>query len=438
MPMAHWLRDGVRRTSVKLAACTLVLLLVTGPFVRALTPYGAAMTPDSSYYLSCATNVYAGRGLAVWVPGPAGGEPELRPFVNWPPLYPLTLTLWLGAAESPEHAAAALARWTLFATAVGMLLLLAPSVGPGLAFVASLITVLSAPIVTVSVYAWSESLFIPLALVSALAAQCSVRRAGSPSLGVFLGALALCLGALFYVRYIGVVFAVLLPTAWLLSPQRRTVWRSYLAATSGYAAMVALLLLHNYRVAAHPFGSPRAPSDTTLLGNVKDLAGALAIQVSDSPAVLATIGVLTSAVLVWRLRHARSKRSRFDATHDLAVIASVAAGAYLVSLVALRTWAFIDRLDTRLVSPAVPFLIVSAVLAGRVGWQSGRRARLVLLSGGTLVLLGALLAQGLSVSHTAWLGWRSVGSPLLPSRPDEVYFNYTATPPLPERDVPGT
>ena len=53
--------------------------------------YGAGVTPDSAFYLSCAHNILTGKGFTVFTD---------EPFCHWPPLFPLVLS-FLGMTEIP-------------------------------------------------------------------------------------------------------------------------------------------------------------------------------------------------------------------------------------------------------------------------------------------------------------------------------------------------
>lgn len=154
--------------------------------------YGVGLSPDAVKYVSTARNLLSGNGYLQY---------DGTPFVRWPPLYPTLLALIGLAGVEPLSGArllnALVYGLTVFASGK---LFLAHIRSRGLALFGAAAVLLSKPLFFISCWAWSEPLFVYLALlfVICLARFVNERRAVFLILMTVLSALS-CLQ-----RYAGV------------------------------------------------------------------------------------------------------------------------------------------------------------------------------------------------------------------------------------------
>ena len=120
----------------------LVLALAAILMLLALTPYGAATSPDSIRYLDVAQNIRAGRGI---VSTDAGVDPPYRSFTTYPPLYPLTLASALSPDVPDLEMAARLAIVLLVLSALLVFEILRPAIGRDGALTGALLFLIAQP-----------------------------------------------------------------------------------------------------------------------------------------------------------------------------------------------------------------------------------------------------------------------------------------------------
>jgi hypothetical protein len=146
---------GGRASPAAVVVATLALAGSVGLLVT--TRWGIGISTDSVTYVAAARNLLAGHGLVV----PAGGGVPV-PLTHYPPLYSLLLATFGSAGCDPLVAA----RW-LAALVFGATILLAGHLtdrcgrsGSWTTPLASLLVLLSVPLLHVSTMAWTEPLFI--------------------------------------------------------------------------------------------------------------------------------------------------------------------------------------------------------------------------------------------------------------------------------------
>jgi hypothetical protein len=305
----------------------------------AMAPYGPGMTPDSVHYLSAAENLRRGLGYATSVVPWNGPFP--RPIALWPPLYPAVLavvTAAIGATAGP---------WGLNALLMGVstwrIARAAPLLG-ALAFA------IAPAVISVHGYAWSEPLFLLLAIL-ALEGQERLLAEPAPkrlAFAVLFTALA-CL-----TRYVGVALVISGALALVLAG-RRLLALIYAALA---VAPLGLWLLRNRLVTGTLMGD-RTGSGRGLPELIREAAGTLGgwLVPVGSLATVALLVLLAVGVVL-------ALRSDFE-PRDLPWIAFGA--VYPVLLLALaRTVAF-DPLSSRLLVPLVVPLVVLA--ARHLDWH---------------------------------------------------------------------
>lgn len=237
---------------------TILGLLGTGLVLVATTSYGVGLSSDSVSYISSAQNISDGYGYVNHVG---------KPITVFPPLFSAVLAV-IGQGQLQLDIVARYLNAILFGLLVGLSAnwMLTKTNSPALSLIGTAAVIFSRPLVEVSVYAWSEPLFIILALMAMLQmAQFSTTENYQPIAlaGVFT-ALA-CL-----TRYAGV--SLIITGALLLVLERRksslSRWIKRLFVFSTIAIVpLCLWLVRNYLISGGLTGD-RSASNRSLTTNI--------------------------------------------------------------------------------------------------------------------------------------------------------------------------
>jgi hypothetical protein len=357
----------------------------------ALIPYGPGMTPDSVHYLSAAENLRHGKGYATSVV--VGDTPSPRPIAEWPPLYPGVLaaaTALGGVVAGP---------WTLNALLLAASTWQVARLAEPAPLLGALAFAVSPAVVSVHGYAWSEPLFLFLAVLSLKAQEKLLETPGGRTL-VTAAALT---GLACLTRYLGVTLAV--SGALALAARRRPLHAFSYAGLS--VVPLSLWLLRNWTLTGSLAGK-RAASGRELPDLIREVSGTLGGWLVPVDGLTLRIAALlvAAAILGWVLFAGGIERSERS---DLPWLAF--AGVYLVTVTTLASAFSFDPLSTRLLAPIVPALAVPA--ARRLGALARRRKALasalavVLLAGPTLVTVrelayAALVSKGRGYRAARW------------------------------------
>jgi len=404
----------------------LVILVFSLLMARSLTPFGSATTPDSLNYLDIAKNIKSGHGVLATDHSLENTDGRMYLDMKlWPPLYPLVLaatSLKLPDVVAASHLSAAL----LALTALFAYLLLAPVIHWYFALPASLMLCLTAPLITVYTYAWSETLFIPLLLAAAWAAirYLDAAAAAGRVKYLYLGLLVVSLIALAYTRYIGIALALLLPVTYLLSDRRHRPVAAFAGAVCIYAAAVGYLLIGNYHATGNITGGARLPSDRNFLENLLDVISVVDVNIPSSSLVLllilvAAVGMsLVHAVLVRSTVPERPAPHRN--TRNILLLVGV---IYFGVILALRLHSSFDRLDMRLLAPALTVLwILLLVLLVQLKPVNKRHLVMQVLLWCCVIMFPV---KGYSRFQESIQSWRLLGSPNHSANSGLSYQNYT-------------
>lgn len=391
----------------------LLLGITAAVLVASHTPVGAALSMDSLFYLSTASNVLDGKGIVQDTFALSG--PAVRATTIWPPLYPMVLAglMWLVklASSSDVFGIAVFNFFALVASLFLMLRITARVTSITAAVVVAVALALSPSLQIVYAYAWSEVLFIPLCLAAYLGLQHYLDGSGSRyRFGLY--AMIVLLGLATYTRYVGIAFFSAAALTLLLygrgGPIERL--RTVALASLAYLAILAPLFIRNLAVSGALSGGERGVPDTELLSDVGILGWYLHLELLNLPWLSSVALVLITGVsLVWLLRRpfiAESGAGSSPKSLNIAVPFLFAA-CYLAFLLVSRSIQYID-LDSRMLSVAVPFILIGLV---------GVYQQLSTRSGGRLAALPFLLplcafAINAIQTHTSILnGWRDYGEP---------------------------
>lgn len=408
------------------------LALASGYLVFTLTPFGTATSPDSLSYLYAARSIVHGNGISVPDFDLASVSME-KPMTWWPPLYSVALSPFT-LFNSPEYGARFFNWLWITILALTFAALAARMVGPWLGAAAGLWLLIQGPVLTIYAYAWSETLFLPLALIAYFFGNRYWQRQETWPLVVS----ALFLTATCYTRYIGLAFLPpLMIMVWHRGRNRRTGLLTALA--TGGAVVLALMpvFLRNLSQAGAISGMQRTETGSSLGENLDLLGNVLSLHLFNIPDWFLAALIITAMLLYFFFlhRHAADLRKQPIADDSKAILPDIGwsflwAGCYLGALAALRTWKEFDAIDTRLISPAIPFIALGALGTAVWLWRATGQYWTIL----PLVLWFGLLAMhGFKIYTSARDSWQSKHSSMwtataLTSNLRYAYENFTANP----------
>ena len=175
--------------------------------------YGAGLSPDSTKYISAARHLISGDGLFISHSYPG-------PLVAWPPLFPATLAGFAFIFGVDPLLAARLVNAVLFGVIVHLSGRLTAQYFTSMSLIILLVaaTLLSAPLIYVSVFAFSEPMFTCFCLLAIVLAQRYSTKGGALLLILFSITVALAV----LTRYAGVTLIML--GLWVIAfwSQRKT------------------------------------------------------------------------------------------------------------------------------------------------------------------------------------------------------------------------
>jgi hypothetical protein len=404
--------------------------------VSQLTPFGSAITPDSIYYLDAAQHIRAGDGI-VQSNFALNRKSPVSPFSTWPPLYPLLLSLNPAVEKTPLDAAVPINALCLSLTGTVMILILRSFVSPLMAWIAALVYIVSGPAIINATYTWSECLFITLltgAIYFSYHASIAERQNLRFHLDLFF--LAVSLAAVFYCRYIGLVFGSVIFFSWCLSANRKEAIRAYLITLIGFCLLATPLLLRNYMLGDLTGGDftkqPRTPSTVPLHENLLQTWYSLRLAVPDSITWLGLIGIVSlivSAIVFLKFcpgTHQKSEKPSPKHQRVLAALLSLTMIVYLGALVVLRTIVEFEEIHVRYVSVIIPFIIILCSLCMK---NTPRKARQIPQLFVALFLLCGFFLQGLFLYRSAINNWHQYGTPLFPTNSRaQIAYSHLAPP----------
>ncbi len=440
---------GSRRGGGRLAwGSRLVAFVLLGVAVALMqTATTPGFDPTGMIYVDIARHIAKGDGIASSILFPSHVPKVPSPISLWPPLYPAAI-----AGLSKLGADAAIASRMLsigtFGVSVGFVWLLGSLVfGEGVGTMAALLLMAWPPVTGIAARALSENLFVMLVLLSVLLGVQLIRSDRSPSrlyAKAAVGGLAMAGAAL--TRYPGLPLIVIGSAALLLNLRGRS-WKERLAMTLVWlsAALVPPLawLVRNRFVTGSFMGAGRPPDDSGFAFHVIYAAKAVAAdglqllwQITILPealgvdsrvmafAVLGVAGVLLFGVI----RSSRVRRALGGAlgapvaSREGRFVVAVGLG-YWAAMAAVRSVTAFELLNTRMMMPAYPLVLVGivavlATLAERMGLP--RRALVWTVA---ILFVGSVAVVGLPRSVSAggprlrpdpapaWVSWIAVNTP---------------------------
>jgi len=321
-----------------------VIVLVT------TSKYGIGLSPDSTNYITTATNIARGRGYNNFL-----GDP----FVYWPPLYPFVLSIFERAGISSCDGAQILNAFLLGALSLSIgAMLLYWRIATYRAMIAVVVTFLLVPHIYVFSYAWSEPLFIFLSWIAYLF---TLRYVNKPTIGRILTASVL-MSTVTLTRYAGIFFVVgvdLFLLAYFLRRIRLKKLIGHLILFNTVVATpLAAWLLFNFTRTGTLTGR-RDITNLTFMDNFLALINSCKEYFFQSSSAIFAAFLLLSTVAVLVSLFSSKPTARMNII-SLAFLMVLSFLAFLgISASAIK----FDSIGPRLISPIGVFVLVSTVIA---------------------------------------------------------------------------
>ena len=388
-----------KRFSIIIECFFFLLIIGLSLYVlKTIILYGTAVTPDSIQYLDVSQNFSDGYGI---VKNTYSLAPEkFKPLTSWPPLYPIILSFFDSSYTSGSVEAARLSFIILPITIILMYLLLKQTTSKFVAFLFSVIFLFSHPILTVYSYAWSETIFINLILMALLASVLCIKfssAANSPKHKFCILVLTVSTIFLPYCRIIGIIFFFIIPITFFLSKNRKPIIGYYIISCILYIVSIGILLARNYFHSGFWGGLDRKATSKGLHENIGDLLDAIQVQFLFSYEMLwiSILAVLVSLAIKYfvKLESSTKQELYFEERKNIILITAGCLISYLLALLVLRSISSFDAIDTRLISPAWPFVIIILALIFNYGWNSRNYIFSVLFFTSSIILILPIINQ---------------------------------------------
>ena len=343
--------------SLTLLAAFSVLLTLSHAY------HGTATSMDSITYINVAKSIAEGKGVVV--PNYELAGENFSPMTMWPPLYPALLsTLCTGS----ECIAPRVRELSIY---LNVLLLLGSSlifftlanklVNTWLALASTLSLLLLPAFQITFMFLWSETVFIPLILLSF---YCLTRYIeNTKSLTMLTSAVVLMVFAT-YTRYVGVAFALALLASLLLFSPDGYPKRIKTLLTSGllYSLLIGPLLLRNFTHTGHLSGGERGTPSLRLEEDSIRLIDLIAQELfSAQPLLLASwILVVCALIMIRNYRSVGITQPQIQASAHHLYMPLLWSFIYIGFLLISRSVQQVD-LDTRMLSVILPLLLLGVI-----------------------------------------------------------------------------
>lgn len=348
------------RNSLRVQSVFAVLGLAgVGIVLFSTSLYGVGLSPDSVQYISTARSLLAGDGYFAF---------DGNPIVSWPPLYP-TLLAGLGLADidpldGARYFNAAVFGLTVFATGH---LLRRHLESWALVILGTTSILISVVLLRVSIQAWSESLFVLLAILFVIC----LSRFLTEQRFVFLLLIAVLAGLACVQRYMGITLVLTgIVSIALLMRTKSLQDRFWYLTFFGLVSLIPVLFWigRNYWLTSSLTGS-RPLYQLSFLGNIGNAFATLASWLLPTNYVTMTparVFLVIMALAVLAALVALGLRSRLSRPVLLPAVRLAPAGifvtVYTLSLLAAATLVGWDPMDDRLLAPIYVFVLLFVLL----------------------------------------------------------------------------
>lgn len=329
-----------------------------GPILLFITTYkfGLGLSPDSVEYIAVSKNLLEGRGFLSF---------DGLPVVNWPPLYPVLLSFITFSFGIEAETSALIVNLVLFGlTIYSFGQLCKKYLNSELLIVIGLISVLfSIPVFTVSLWAWSELIFILFIIwyINSLISFIEKKSKSSLIVLILITSLAML------TRYIGVAFyfVTIVIMIFYHNDERNRKFKSIALYSVTAFIPIALWLIRNYIVSQTLTGA-RGTSRFSIYSNltltIEHLLEWYIPEFMASIKIAFIVSLIFISILLWMIYHQRINFKDFNLKIDkktflMLVLITL---AYIVSLIIISTLKAHNPIDSRLLSPV--FIPVTLIL----------------------------------------------------------------------------
>lgn len=417
-----------------------IVLMIGSTIIYAITPFGAASTPDSLYYYNSVENFNSGHGLMITSFDLYG--PSMLPLTTWPPLYPLALSFL--SSILPHNEIEIIARYfNIICLTINSLIFLKLSqkiISPLFGVAITIFLIIQPPILTVYTYSWSETLFIPLILISYYFSIKAFNIHNRKTKLIYYSISTIFIVLSCYTRYIGIAFLPALFIMIFFDLRKHPENTLILLATTSTIFLFGFspLIIYNYLKTGYLSGAERSLYKTHLFSDFIDLFYTLKLNFfnfssSTFPSIwlIFLIIILISIYLTFKknslfisLKYTPSNEESFPIPF---IIFSTLLWvmSYLILLIIMRNLQKFDEIDTRLISPIVPFIILflSTFSSSYIAKPVPPKIKFPLI----VLLFTWVIAQSiysLAVFRESISSWHYNISPGLPHR-SKPYNNFT-------------
>ena len=351
--------------------------------------YGIGTSPDSIAYISTARNLLADKGFVLF---------DGTLYVAWPPLFPTLLALigsgGMDLLVSSRFVNAICLALITFISSYWLLdhIHLRP-----LALLGSAAIVLSPPLITVSLMAWSEPLFILLTLLCLFALERLLKgdKYEFYLLSILFAALALV------TRYSGSV--TILVGVLVLLFQRTALRIRRIVDSVSFALLSSLPLCiwlgRNYLVASTLVGD-RGASTLTLRQNIYMMLYSIGdwFLPVGSNMISSIFSIALICILAVGLAHKYDETNRKDISSLSSLPFLIFTTVYVCYLVATESTLALDPIDSRLLSPiGIPLIFSIVIVADNLRLSLARQLR--------ERTANLLIVGGLGILFVYWMGY---------------------------------
>ena len=345
-------------------ALSLILLAALSIMLTLSHGYnGAATSMDSLTYINVARAIAEGKGVVA--PNYDLASPVFSPMTLWAPLYPAVLSVLCLGSECTATSVRELSLYLNFILMLGssltFLILANKLVNPWLALATTVSLILLPAFQLDFMFLWSETVFIPLILLSL---YCLTRYLdNNKSLTMLTVAVALIALAT-YTRYVGVAFAIALIVSLLFFSAKHYFQRIKIVFISGltYSILIAPLLTRNFLHSGHLSGGERGTPVFRLQEDSFGLSDLIAQELfSAQPLLLAAwVALACTLIIACRYRAPKSDQASPQAASHHLLVPLLWSLVYLGFLIISRSVQHID-LDTRMISVTLPLLFLGVL-----------------------------------------------------------------------------
>tara|TARA_R110002096_G_scaffold325915_1_gene519802 strand:+ start:4342 stop:5916 length:1575 start_codon:yes stop_codon:yes gene_type:complete len=392
----------------------LLLAVAAAVLTYSHTPVGAALSMDSLFYLSTAGNILDGHGIAFTTYALNG--PAVQATTLWPPLYPLVLAGIVGVAEMlgiSSTSAVAFCNFVALLVSLVLILRIASIEGWGwAALVVGIACVIAPSLQLVHIYVWSEAFFLPMVLGAYLCLQrylLPTEEGSRKSLYCLIALFALAT----YTRYVGIAFFGAAATALLIYERGNLLSRVRTAALASlaYVILIVPILIRNVLVSDDLAGGDRGIPGTELLTDLGQLAWYIYLEFINLPnSAGAALLVISAAAVGWMFMRSEAKAAPPSsvARESMRWVVPLLFVASYSILILLSRMVQVTDLDSRMLSVAVPFLLLAVhgiylTLASRTGNSSAALP--------FVLLLCVFFVNAVNTHRSILTGWKEQGEP---------------------------